>query len=602
MKHLDCGYAVEGYKVDLFIKESLYSDTYRVSDHEGNPFFMKIFDLTKMPKALVISDDFVTEIETCEKLSFKNLITFRTKGKLQIDGQECPYMITDYFSGELLAERIQREGRIQYSEAQKYIGELLDGMEYMHNKELVHNDICPRNIMISSADDRNCMLKIIDMGHVSQQLGGVPPFSTHDLELFYRAPETFAGFYEKRSDVYSLAAVFYTMLEGHSPWEFDAKDCNDISKLKFTLKMKRKNEPLRFEKSDDVPAEVKKTITFCLKSTCDERPMISDFRKALKGEIKIEDVKTQSAQHVAETANQQQNAQDQEAAQRECAVEIQKNHENAGGFKNIAGMQELKDMLSQKVIFVLKDQERAKQYKLTPPNGMLLYGPPGCGKTFFAEKFAEESGFNFMIIKSSDLASIYVHGSQGKIAEMFKKAEQNAPMVLCFDEFDALVPTRSGSENQSISGEVNEFLSQLNNCSKKGIFVIGTTNRPDMIDPAVLRTGRIDKLVYVPLPDADARREMFKLHLEGRPCDGIDYDELAAMTDTYVSSDIAYIVNDAAMTAAFLNVKITQERIKASIQCTRPSLTSATIQQYEVMKAQFDGIERANTRPRVGYV
>lgn len=105
--------------------------------------------------------------------------------------------------------------------------------------------------------------------------------------------------------------------------------------------------------------------------------------------------------------------------------------------------------------------------------------------------FAEQTAFNFMIVKSSDLSSSYIHGTQQKIADLFKEAEKKAPTVLCFDEFDAFVPDRSFVKDNSFSSEVNEFLSQLNNCSKRGIFVIATSNRPDKIDPAVLRTGRI---------------------------------------------------------------------------------------------------------------
>lgn len=163
------------------------------------------------------------------------------------------------------------------------------------------------------------------------------------------------------------------------------------------------------------------------------------------------------------------------------------------GFADVAGMEELKQLLRAKVINVLQDRERALKYRLAIPNGMLLYGPPGCGKTFIAEKFAEETGFNYTVVKSSDLASIYIHGSQQMIGKLFDEARAKAPTVLCFDEFDALVPSRKESTHASMAGEVNEFLSQLNNCGKKGVFVIATSNRPDMIDPAVLRTGRIDR-------------------------------------------------------------------------------------------------------------
>ena len=268
-------------------------------------------------------------------------------------------------------------------------------------------------------------------------------------------------------------------------------------------------------------------------------------------------------------------------------------------------MEELKTYLSQRVIFVIKNKEKVEKYKLTAPNGMLLYGPPGCGKTFVAEKFAEETGFNFILVKSSDLASSFIHGSQEKIAQLFKQAEQKAPIVICFDEFDALVPDRSNPGAQYSAGEVNEFLSQLNNCSQRGIFVVGTTNRPDKIDPAVLRTGRIDKQVYVPLPDKEARKEMFLLHLQGRPYDEskIDVEKLSELSDGFIASDIAYVVNDAAMIAAFTDQEITEELLETSVKNTHPSLRADTLQIYDDIKRKMDNTERRNmSRPRIGFV
>ena len=176
--------------------------------------------------------------------------------------------------------------------------------------------------------------------------------------------------------------------------------------------------------------------------------------------------------------------------------------------------------------------------------------------------------------------------------------------MLCFDEFDALVPNRSDIDNTSMSGEVNEFLSQLNNCSKKGIFVIATSNRPDKIDPAVLRTGRIDKQIYVPLPDLDARKEMFMLHLKDRPYDeaAIDAQHLAELSDGYIASDIAYIVNDAAMTAAFTNQLISQELLETSIRNTRPSIRPEMVKMYKEIEEKMQGVERRNMeRPRIGF-
>ena len=284
----------------------------------------------------------------------------------------------------------------------------------------------------------------------------------------------------------------------------------------------------------------------------------------------------------------------------EANITIQKGQGH--GFQDIAGMENLKQMLQQKVIFILKDKEKAEKYKLLPPNGMLFYGPPGCGKSFFAEKFAEETGFNFILVKASDLGSIYVHGSQGKIADLFKKAEQSQPTIICFDEFDAFVPNRGAGGAEHQAGEVNEFLTQLNNCAKRGIFVIATSNRPDMIDPAVLRTGRIDKLVYVPMPDKEARQEMFRLHLDGRPCEDINTTRLAELTDGYIASDIAYIVNDAAMGAAYSDRPISQQILEETISSIRPSISKEVLVSYETLHSKMEDTSNRNSRPKIGFI
>lgn len=535
MIRLDDYFEFDGYRVSSFLKRGIYNDTYRVvSDTDGLSYFMKLFDLNNMPKALLSMNNEVPEISYCKKIHHKNIISFKSEGNIVFDNVVYPYMITDYFSGELLADKLSRFTKLPLDECLTYTKGILDGLEYLHGIGLVHNDITPRNIMFDHNAEEETVVKIIDMGHTSPCTAGEYNFITQDLEAFYRAPETFAGIFNYASDIYSVSAVLYKMLTGAAPWYFDVTERgNDSTKIRLALKTKRKTEKLLFDDSDPIPEYVKNVITTTLTSTCDERLNITDFRKALHGELIIETKQTSSEMPIVHHSYEE-NADVKVGG--ECSVDIHKGEGH--GFEDIAGMQSLKDMLTQKVIMVLKDKKRAEKYKLTPPNGMLLYGPPGCGKSFFAEKFAEDSGFNFMMIKASDLASVYIHGTQGKIAELFKKAESQAPVVICFDEFDALVPNRSSVDSQSFSGEVNEFLTELNNCSQKGIFVIGTSNRPDKIDPAVLRTGRIDKLVYVPLPDETARKEMFKLHLKDRPCDDIDYDNLAKITDKYVANEM----------------------------------------------------------------
>ena len=182
-----------------------------------------------------------------------------------------------------------------------------------------------------------------------------------------------------------------------------------------------------------------------------------------------------------------------------------------GGFADVAGFDELKHRLSDEVIWPLKNKAKAAKYRITPPSGMLLYGPAGCGKTFFAQKFAEETGFSFKLIVPSDIGGMIIHETQKKVAELFEEAQREAPCIICFDEIDAMVPRRTstpGLEYQNT--EVNEFLAQMNNCGEKGIFIIGTTNNKDLIDPAALRTGRLDYHVEIPKPDRIQRVELFR--------------------------------------------------------------------------------------------
>lgn len=273
------------------------------------------------------------------------------------------------------------------------------------------------------------------------------------------------------------------------------------------------------------------------------------------------------------------------------------------GFSAVAGMDDLKQQLRSDVIDILANKEEAKKYGLTIPNGMLLYGPPGCGKTFISERFAEEAAYNYKYVKSSDLASTYLHGSQEKIAELFNEARRNAPTILCIDEFDALVPKRDVINNASQSAEVNEFLSQLNNCGSDGVFVIATTNRPDKIDSAVLRSGRIDYKIFVPTPDFDARKALFHLILKDRPVEeSIDYDKLAKITEGYLASDISAIVQMAAREAFRAKSEITNRLLINAAKSMSPSLSKSQIKEYDKMRQEFEKKSDGNDRKRVGFL
>lgn len=272
----------------------------------------------------------------------------------------------------------------------------------------------------------------------------------------------------------------------------------------------------------------------------------------------------------------------------------------ARGFKDIAGMNELKETMKKKILYFLNNPEIAQEYKIDYPNGMLLYGPPGCGKTFFAEKFAEESGFSYALVKASDLGSTWVHGTQGKINELFKEARSKAPCVICFDEFDAFVPDRAKINNVNHSGEVNEFLSQLNNCGKDKIFIIATTNNPEGIDPAVLRSGRLEHKIYIPAPDFEARKAVIRMGVLSRPCnDSIDFDKLASMTEGYVTSDLSLIVNDAAMNAAYARTFISQNLLEEAIAEYKPSVPKRVLDEHEDIRRRMESDKK--TMNRIGF-
>jgi len=255
--------------------------------------------------------------------------------------------------------------------------------------------------------------------------------------------------------------------------------------------------------------------------------------------------------------------------------DIQDDLKSARGFECVAGMVDLKRLLITDVINPLKNPENFKKFKVSIPNGIILYGPPGCGKTFIVRKLAEELNYDFFEVKHSDLATPFIHGSVGNIGKAFEMAKQNAPAVLFFDEISGLVPNRKNlSESSSHKEEeINEFLMQLNDAAENGILVVGATNYIESIDPAILRPGRFDKKIYVPPPDFEARKELFKIGLSNRPYDKkIDFKQLAKITEGFTCADIIKdVVESAARIAANLNkILIDQTLLEEEIKRINP--------------------------------
>jgi len=222
-------------------------------------------------------------------------------------------------------------------------------------------------------------------------------------------------------------------------------------------------------------------------------------------------------------------------------------------WKDVGGLAEVRQQLIEAVEWPLKHAELFTEAAVSPPRGILLTGPPGCGKTLLAKAIAHESEVNFISVKGPALLSKYVGESERGVREVFRKAKQVAPCIVFFDEIDALVPSRgSGSSDSHVTERViSQFLTELDGVEElNGVLILGATNRPDILDPALLRPGRFDLVLDIPKPDEAGRREIFEIGLRGKPvAKDVRAGDLAASTDGFSGADIQGVCQQAALAA-----------------------------------------------------
>ena len=281
----------------------------------------------------------------------------------------------------------------------------------------------------------------------------------------------------------------------------------------------------------------------------------------------------------------------------------------------VGGLEDVKEELREAVEWPLKYPDLFAQLNATPPKGLLLYGPPGTGKTLLAKAVAHESESNFISVKGPELLNKFVGESEKAVREVFRKARQASPCIIFFDEVDSVAPTRGSSMGDSNVTErvISQFLTEMDGLEElRNVVIIAATNRPDIIDSALLRPGRFDRLLFVPPPDLEARKQIFKIHTRKTPlAEDVNLDELARKTDGYTGADIASLANTGVMLALREHIskakdpedakkrakglKVAKRHFDEALQKIKPMSTDE-LKMYERFSEQFSDSARPKLR------
>ena len=292
------------------------------------------------------------------------------------------------------------------------------------------------------------------------------------------------------------------------------------------------------------------------------------------------------------------------SAIREVFVEVPNVH-----WSDIGGLKGTKQELIEVVEWPMKYPEAFKRIGIQPPRGVLLYGPPGCGKTMLAKAIATESKANFISVKGPELLSKWVGESERAIRDVFRKARTAAPAIIFFDEIDALAPARGSSQGDNRVSErvLSQLLTEMDGLEAlKDVVVIAATNRPSLVDPALMRPGRFDRFVYVPPPTDEERKEIFELYLKKMPlADDVDVNVLVNLSKGYVGSDIEAVCREAGMLALREDIKAQKvflKHFKAAIERVHPTVSKEMLQYYKNAENQFKRHTSKYERPETSYI
>lgn len=261
---------------------------------------------------------------------------------------------------------------------------------------------------------------------------------------------------------------------------------------------------------------------------------------------------------------------------------------------DVGGLEKVKQRLREAVEWPLKHPEAFKRVGIRPSRGILLYGPPGTGKTLLAKAVANESEANFIAIKGPEIISKWVGESEKGVRQVFKKAKQAAPCIVFLDELDSLAPRRGLSADSRVSERVvAQLLTSMDGLERmEGVVVIGATNRPDIIDPGLLRAGRFDHLLLTPPPDEASREAILRIHTKDMPLENVDLKALAAKTEGYVGADIESLCREAGLLALRKNMEaetVTAKDFERGLETVKPSVDEKSVASYERLEEELKG-------------